>query len=278
MRIARIPASGSAVVSLTFLICAMAGTAAAQWFSIPLPGTPRTPDGKPNLNAGAARTTDGKPDLTGIWQADSPRWNENLAPEGTDAPMLPAAAELYKHRVETLGWNRPMTYCMPHGVPDAMTVAGLPFKILQMPGVTVVLFEEFHMYRQIHTDGRKLPVNPEPAWYGYSIGRWEGDTLVAETAGYREGSWLDNSGHPHSDALRTTERFRRVNFGHLEVDVTIDDPKTYSRQWTSDKMRFTLQPDTELLEHFCENNKDLPVLERVYGAQEQERSSKSGKK
>ncbi|HEV2200689.1 MAG TPA: hypothetical protein VGR73_12780 [Bryobacteraceae bacterium] len=277
MRIARIPAGGSAVVALTFLICAMAGTASAQWFSIPISGTPRTPDGKPNLNAAVPRTADGKPDLTGIWQADSPRWNENLAPQGTDAPLLPAAAELYKHRVETLGWNRPMTYCMPHGVPDAMTVAGLPFKILQMPGVTVVLFEEFHMYRQIHTDGRKLPVNPEPAWYGYSIGRWEGDTLVAETAGYREGSWLDNGGHPHSDALRTAERFRRVNFGHLEVDVTIDDPKTYSRPWTSDTMHFTLQPDTELLEHFCENNKDLPVLERVYGAQERDRSSKSGK-
>jgi hypothetical protein len=278
MKIARISARGNAAV-LALLICAMAGTAAAQWLRVPLPGTPRTPDGKPNLNAAAPRTADGKPDLSGIWQADSPRWNENLAPEGTDAPLLPAAAEIYKHRVATQGWNRPMTYCMPHGVPDAMTVAGLPFKILQMPGETVVLFEEFHMYRQIHTDGRKLPVNPEPAWYGYSIGRWEGDTFVAETAGYRgEGSWLDNGGHPHSDALHTTERFRRVNFGHLEVGVTIDDPKMYSRQWTSDTLRFTLQPDTELLEHFCENNKDLSVLERVYGAQERARSSKSGKK
>jgi hypothetical protein len=278
MRIARIPASGSAVVALTFLICATAGTAAAQWFSIPLPGTPRTPDGKPNLNAALPHAADGKPDLSGIWQADSGVWNENLALEGTNAPMLPAAAEVYKHRVETFGWNRPMTYCMPHGVPDAMTVPGLPFKILQMPGVTVLLFEEFHMYRQIHTDGRKLPVDPEPAWYGFSIGRWEGDTFVAETAGFREGSWLDNSGHPHSDALRTTERFRRVNFGHMELDVTIDDPKDYSRPWNSAKMHFTLQPDTELLEHFCENNRDLPVLERVYGAQEQDRSSKSGKK
>jgi hypothetical protein len=255
----------------------MAGTAAAQWLSIPLPGTPRTPGGKPNLNAATPRTAEGQPDLSGIWRADSPRWNENLAPEGTDAPMLPAAAELYKHRVATQGWNRPETYCMPHGVPDAMTVGGLPFKILQMPGVTVLLFEEFHKYRQIHTDGRQLPVNPDPAWYGYSIGRWEGDTLVVETAGFKEGSWLDNSGHPHTDALRTIERFRRVNFGHMEVDVTIDDRKAYSRPWKSDTMRFTLLPDTELLEHLCENNRDLPILERYWRAQEQATSSTSGK-
>ena len=277
MRIARITASCGGVVPLAFLICAMAGTAAAQWLSIPLPGTPRTPDGKPNLNAPTPRTADGKPDLSGIWRADSPRWNENLLPANTAAPMLPWAAELYKHRVETFGWNRPEAYCMPHGVPDAMTVGGLPFKILQMPGVTVLLFEEFHKYRQIHSDGRKLPVDPEPAWYGFSIGRWEGDTFVVETAGFREGTWLDNSGHPHSDALRTTERFRRVDFGHMQVDVIIDDAKTYSRPWKSDTMRFTLQPDTELLEHLCENNRDLPVLERIYGEQERARSSKSGK-
>jgi len=254
------------------LVVVLAGSAPAQWFSLPLPGTPRTANGKPNLNAPAQRTADGKPDLSGIWSADSPRWNENLAPEGTDAPMLPAAAELYKHRVETMGWNRPETYCMPHGVPDAMTVQMLPFKILQMPGEVVLLFEEFHKYRQIHTDGRQLPVNPEPAWYGFSIGRWEGDTLVVETAGFREGSWLDNSGHPHSDALRTTERFRRLNFGHMEVDVTIEDPKVYSRPWKSDTMRFSLQADTELLEHLCENNRDLPVLERYWSAQEAARS------
>jgi len=277
MRIAQIRGGGSAVAAVTFLICAMAGTASAQWFKTPLPGTPRTPDGKPNLNAATPRTADRKPDLSGIWSADSPRWNENLAPEGTAAPMLPAAAELYKHRVETDGWNRPETYCMPHGVPDAMTVVMLPFKILQTPGVTVLMFEEFHKYRQIHTDGRKLPVNPDPAWYGYSIGRWEGDTFVVETAGYREGSWLDNSGHPHSDALRTTERFRRVNFGHMEVDVTIDDAKVYSRPWKSATMHFTLQPDTELLEHLCENNRDLPVLERYWSEREKAPSSKSGK-
>lgn len=266
------------VAALTGLMCAMAGGAAAQWLSIPLPGTPRTADGKANLNAVTPRTTAGQPDLSGIWRADSMRWNDNLAPEGSDAPMLPWAAELYKHRVDTHGYERPMTYCMPHGVPDAMTVAALPFKVLQTSGVTVLLFEEFHKYRQIHTDGRQLPVDPDPAWYGYSIGRWDRDTFVVETAGFKEGSWLDNNGHPHTDALHTTERFRRVNFGHMEVVVTIDDPKAYSRVWTSDTLRFTLQPDTELLEHLCENNRDLPILQDYWRSQEQAPSSTSEKK
>src|SRR5215467_7354944 len=119
MTIGRMITNGSLIVGLAFLMCAIADRAAAQWLSIPLPGTPRTSDGKPNLNAPAPRAADGKPDLSGIWRADNMRWNENLAPEGTDALMLPWAAELYKHRVETSGWDRPETYCMPHGVPDA---------------------------------------------------------------------------------------------------------------------------------------------------------------
>src|SRR5262245_49601119 len=163
-------------LSALIVLLGISVPAAAQWLSLPLPGTPRTPDGKPNLKAAAPRTPDGKPDLSGIWRADNARYNENLLASGTDAPMLPWAAELYKHRVDTFGYDRPMTFCMPHGVPDAMTVVGLPFKVLQMPGVTVVLYEEFHKYRQIHTDGRQLPVDPEPAWYGYSIGRWDADT------------------------------------------------------------------------------------------------------
>lgn len=260
MRMARVTAWRVGVLAFA-LVCVTAGTAVAQWISLPLPGTPRTNDGKANLNAPAPRTADGKPDLSGIWRADTPRYNENLLPVGTEAPMLPEAAALYKHRVETMGFDRPMTRCMPHGVPDAMTVPGLPFKILQTAGVTVVLFEEFHKYRQIHTDGRMLPVDPDPAWYGYSVGRWEGDTFVVETAGFKEGSWLDNSGHPHTEALRLTERYRRPTFGRLELVVTVDDPKAYSRPWTSDTLRFNLQPDTELLEHLCENNKDLEHLQ-----------------
>lgn len=117
-----------------------------------------------------------------------------------------------------------------------------------------------HEYRQIHTDGRPLPVDPNPTWYGYSVGRWEGETFVVDTAGFKEGTWLDNQGHPHTDALRTTERFRRINFGSMALDVTIDDPKAYSRPWTSVTIPLFLQPDTELLEHLCENNRDAARL------------------
>src|SRR5262245_59486856 len=229
------------VLSAAIVLLGTSATAVAQWLSLPLPGTPRTSDGKANMNAAAPRAANGTPDLSGIWKADSMRWNDNLLPEGTAAPMLPWAADVYKHRVETHGYERPMTYCMPHGVPDAMTVAGLPFKIIQTPGETIVLFEEFHKYRQIHTDGRQLPVDPDPAWYGYSIGRWEGDTFVVDTSGFKEGSWLDNNGHPHTEALKTTERFHRTNFGHLELEVTVDDSKAYTRPWKSDALRFTLQ-------------------------------------
>jgi hypothetical protein len=276
MRICQKSAWSGAMLALA-ITCSMGRTAAAQWLSLPLPGTPRTADGKPNLNAPTPHAADGKPDLSGIWRADDARWNENLLPQGTDAPMLPWAADIYKHRVETHGYERPMTYCMPHGVPDAMTVAALPFKILQMPGTTVVLFEEFHKYRQVHTDGRPLPVDPDPAWYGYSIGRWDGDAFVVDTAGFKEGSWLDNNGHPHTEALRTTERFRRISFGHMELEVTVDDAKAYVRPWKSDTLRFTLQPDTELLEHLCENNRDLANLQRFWGGREQAAPATTGR-
>ena len=251
------------------MLCLTAGTATAQWISLPIPGTPRTPDGKPNLTAPTPRAKDGHPDLSGVWHADGMRYNDNLLPVGTQAPMLPWAAAEYKRRVETMGYDRPMTRCMPHGVPDAMTVAGLPFKIIQTPGVLVVLFEEFHTYRQIFTDGRTLPIDPDPAWYGYSVGRWDGDTFVVDSAGFKEGSWLDNSGHPHTEALRLTERFRRINFGRMDLEVTVDDPKAYSRPWKSDTIHLLQQPDAELLEHLCENNRDAGALKEYWEKQQQ---------
>jgi hypothetical protein len=264
MRIYEISAWRRGMVALA-LVCATGGTAFAQWFELPLPGTPRTPDGKPNLTAPAPRTADGKPDHSGIWKLDTSRHNPNynLLAKGVEAPMLPWAAELYKRRLATHGYDRPMTVCLPHGVPDGLT-SPYGFKLLQTPVVTVHLYEEFTKYRQIHTDGRALPVDPNPQYYGYSIGRWEDNELVVETAGFKEGSWLDNDGHPHTEALRTTERFRRVNFGSMEVDVTIDDPKAYSRPWKAETMRLALQPDTEMLEHLCENNRDLERLQRIW--------------
>jgi hypothetical protein len=240
------------------IILVMAGAARAQWLSLPLPGTPRTPDGKPNLMAPAPKTTDGKPDLSGIWHAEDNV--ENIAAQGVDVPMLPSAAALYKQRQDTLGQDKPQLHCLPHGVPDAMLVANLPFKFIQTPRETVILYEEFNEYRQIFTDGRKLPEDPNPAWYGYSVAKWEGDTFVVDVAGFKEGTWLDNAGHPHTEALHITERYRRPNFGNLELEVTIDDPQAYSKPWKSRMIHFKLFPDTELLEHLCENEKDSQHL------------------
>src|SRR5262249_38805251 len=136
-----------------------------------------------------------------------------------------------------------------------------PYKILQTPGVIAFLPEGFYgpaVHRQVLMDGRRLPENPNPTWQGYSVGHWEGDTLVVESAGFNDQTWLDGGGHPHTDALRTTERFRRKDFGHLELRTTFDDPKAYARSWTI-SLTVDLMPDTELLEYVCnENERDVP--------------------
>jgi hypothetical protein len=123
----------------------------------------------------------------------------------------------------------------------------------------VILFEPFIDYRQIFTDGRKHPVDPQPTWMGYSVGKWEGDTLVVDTTGFNDRTWLDDGGHPHSDALHVTERFRRIDFGHMELGITIDDPKMYTKPWSA-TVPYNLLPDTELIEYVCENEKDLPHM------------------
>lgn len=260
------------------LFCATAGTAAAQWLSIPLPGTPRTADGQPDLAAPAPRLADGTPDHSGIWRLDRSHHNSNanLLAESVDAPMLPWAIEVYERRLETHGYDRPMTVCLPHGVPDGLT-SPYGFKIVQTPEVMIHLYEEFTKFRQIHTDGRQLPVDPNPQYYGYSVGEWEDDTFVVVTDGFKEGSWLDNDGHPHTDALRVTERFRRLNFGRMEVSVTIEDPKAYSRSWTAQTMELALQPDTELLEHLCENDRDLERLRNIWEDEELSEQSTTGR-
>ena len=169
--------------------------------------------------------------------------------------MKPWVAALYKERQANQGRDKPQVRCMPHGIPDAMLI--FPLKIVQTPREIVVLEEEFNQFRQIHTDGRTLPVDPNPAWFGYSVAKWEGDTLLVESNGFsHDGSWLTNDGHPHSDALYLTERFRRTSFGSLERDVTIDDPKAYTKPWKMATMHFRLLPDTELIEHLCDHEAD----------------------
>jgi hypothetical protein len=245
---------------ITYLLAAFAAAsipAFSQWLQLPLPGTPRTKDGKPNLSAPAPRTADGKPDFSGIWEYHL--WSDparaaaaataispppapvtlgvpaappgagglkNLLQNGDQILFQPWAEALYKQRQENNGIGLPSEHCLPHGPPGALMIP-IPFKVLQTPAEVAILFEEFNYYRQIHTDGRSHPQSMNPAWYGY----------------------------PHSQDLHTIERIIRPDFGHLDVLMTIDDPKAYKQPWTI-LMKFDLQPDTELIEHVCDNERD----------------------
>jgi hypothetical protein len=251
----------------------------AQWLNHRTPGIPRTPDGKPNLSARTPRAADGKPNLSGLWQTDAapPELSDRLIPGVTngageeplsqyfinilfdfkpdEAPMRPEAAASFLQRSKAFSNESPLSHCLPEGMP-LVEMAPAPYKIIQARGLTVMLYERDTTFRQVYTDGRKLPDDPQPSWLGYSVGKWDGDWLVVETAGFNDRGWLDARGHTHSEALHLTERFHRLDFGHMEVRLTIDDPKTYTRPFTVQLMQ-RLQADSDLLESFCaENEKD----------------------
>jgi hypothetical protein len=242
------------------LVLALAAPLAAQWIDYPKPVIPRLPDGRPNLTAPAPRTPDGKPDLSGIWET-SPGYTGNIARDlkNGEVQFQPWAETLYKHRVETMSREDPQARCVLSGVPRE-NVVPYPFKIFNTNGEIVILYEALHSYRQIFMDGRPLPKNPNPTWMGYSVGHWDGDTLVIESSGFVDNNWLDNNGHPGTEALRLTERFRRRDFGHIDAAITVDDPKAYKKPWTVN-LKFNLNPDTELIEYVCdENEKDVNHL------------------
>lgn len=247
----------------------------AQWLNYPTPGTPLTRDGKPNLSAKAPRTYKGKPDLSGVWQIEPPAPGELerifagavvKQAEGDDprifskyffslladykpeeAPIRPEAAALSLKRRATM--DTPTSHCLPLGLP-AIELLAFPFKIFQTPDAIAIFYEANGVFRQIHLDGRKIPVDPVPAWMGYSTGRWEGDSLVVNTSGFNDKAWMDNMGHPRSQALQLQERFHRRDFGHLDVEATIDDPKVFTKPIT---IKFTelLIPNSDVLEMFC---------------------------
>jgi hypothetical protein len=236
----------------------------AQWFNYPTPGVPRNPDGSPNLTAPAPRASDGKPDLSGMWaplrrtplneslegqqNATGPFWDfGSVVPGGL--PYQPWARELYNQRKADHSKDNPDVKCMPLGILQMNTH---PFqrRFIQTPGYLAILHERDLEYRQIFTDGRPLPQDPQPAWNGYSTGKWVGDALVVETTGFREGLWADYNGSPITGAARIIERFSRPNFGSLELEMTVDDPKAYTKPWTV-KLGLALQVDTDLLEYVC---------------------------
>jgi len=273
--------------STLLLITAVPASLFAQWAPYPTPGVPRTADGKPNLTAPAPKTADGKPDLTGIWENDrtvggtvaarqsakppgsnddlltlarrSPFWN--LGSQFKDGlPFTPWGAEVHRQRNESNSKDNPDAHCLPMGMMQ-FHYHGQPRKMIQTPQVIVILYEANAGIRQIFTDGRPLPSkDADPWWYGYSVGHWEGDTLVVQSSGFRDMGWLDVEGSPLTSEAKITERYRRPDFGHLQIEVTIDDPKAYTKPWTVNVHQH-IMADTELIEFVCqENEKDAPHL------------------
>jgi len=251
-------------------ILAFAAPCWAQWIHYPTPGVPRLPDGRPNLAAPAPRTPDGKPDLSGVWA-----WEDNrpCPPEGcpdqkigqefinlgwslkNGLPYQPWAAELVRRRRADNSKDDPQSHCLPRGGVRMLT-DGLLKKFIQLPGLLVILSERNTSYRQIFTDGRPLPADPNPSWNGYSSGKWEGAALVIHTSGFREDSWLDAGGSPLTEAAKVTENFSRPDFGHLKIEITVDDPKAYTAPWTI-TLNQPIVVDTELLDYIClENERD----------------------
>jgi len=262
----------AAVLAILFAVASI--SIDAQWIRYPTAGVPRARDGKPNLDAPPPRLPNGKPDFSGVWSNDGygVPGQEGTGPtpktvffditngmKGAAPPYQPWAAELYERRKADLAKDNPDARCLPIGALQ-MLAHPLPKKILHSASLLVLLHERNMEFRQIFTDGRTHPADPNPSWYGYSTGRWDGDTLVVDTIGFRDGLWADFYGSPLTDRARMTERIRRPRFGALEIAVTIDDPKAYTKPWTV-SVNQHLALDTELLEYAClENERDVPKL------------------
>ncbi len=269
--IRRIAVTAGAAATLAMI----ATPARAQWLHYPTAGVPKTASGSPDLTAPAPRAADGKPDLSGLWGNLCQVGKETVlcAPEVAvpqqfgdigravkgGLPYQPWAADIVKTRRADNGKDDPTTHCLPGGVAKLHTSALLR-KIIQTPGLVVFLTERNASYRQIFTDGRPLEEDPNPSWNGYSTGHWDGDTLVVETKGFEDGQWLDRSGSPLTSAAKMTERFHRVNYGTLEIDLTVDDPKAYTKPWTI-HLSQAIVLNTELLDYIClENERDASHL------------------
>lgn len=237
------------------LFCAACSTLPAQWLKIKTPGIPRLADGKPDLKAPAPRAPDRKPDLSGLWGAEDNTYALDITADLKPGEVRPWAAEVHKKRLDSLDRDTPATHCLPGGPTEILG----QYRIIQSPNVIGILYAS-GSYRQIFTDGRELPKDPNPTWWGYSVGHWDGDTLVVESSGFNDRTWLDFGGHPHTEDLRVTERFRRPDFGHIQFQMTLDDPKTFAKP-VPIALSVNLVPDTEMLEYVCnENERDSAHL------------------
>jgi hypothetical protein len=272
--------------AIAVLCTAAVATAHAQWLNYPAAGIPRTKDGKPNLAAPVPRAANGKPDLSGVWTTDAtprqemdrlfpdinalavPGDDPNTFPKyflnvfsdykNEDVPIRPEALQVFLARAKSLGKDNPTSHCLPAGIPMG-DLLPIPRRFVHLPNLMVILYEGINPQRMIYLDGRKH-ILEQPAWQGYSVGRWEGDTLVVDTRGFNDRTWLDAFGHPHTEALHIVERFTRRDFGHMEVQMTFEDPGAYTKPFS---IRFTqtLTPDTDVIELVCgENEKDRQHL------------------
>jgi hypothetical protein len=276
--------SGALLLAILALI-GMPSLSFGQWLKYPTDGVPKNADGTPNRNAPTPRLPTGKPDFSGLWHATAPgrcgsaagqfiecgveiggsplggNLGRNL-PEGL--PYLPHAAKLAKERRADDSRDDPHVRCLPDNPPRAWTLPHLT-KIMQTPKQLALLYEVNAMYRQIFTDGRPFPEDPVPTWNGYSVGTWEGDTLVVRTQGFRDDLWIDTGGSPMSDVAKMTERITRPNYGTLDIELTIDDPKNYTKPFTV-KLSQHIELDTELVDEFClENEKSYERMQRSRG-------------
>jgi hypothetical protein len=251
----------SPIAAMIALLGAPLTLEAQWWLDVPTGSMPRTADGEVDLTAPAPKRADGHPDLTGIWSAVR-TYSRDLGSQlvSGEIPYQPWARELAAARADgSQSVLDPPAACLPQGVPR-LGGAPAPWKLVQTDDLIVLVYEAFNLWRQVFLDGRRLSTDVQPAWLGYSIGHWDDDTLVVETRGFNGKAWLDQVGNPSTEQLRTIERIRRIDYGHLEREVTIDDPGAYTRPWTV-KQQFMLLPETELLEFICnENNQDLQHL------------------
>jgi hypothetical protein len=266
------------------IILATSAVGVAQWVRYPTAGIPRKADGTPDLNAPAPKLADGKPDLSGIWRGNPRRCvgkDGQATPCGVEIggsplggnlgrdlpgglPYQPWAAETAQKRRADLSRDDPHVRCMPDNPPRTWTLPHLT-KLIHTPKLLVLLYEVNAQYRQIFLDGRPFPEDPTPGWQGYSVGHWDGDTLVIETRGFRDELWADTGGSPMSDAAKMTERLHRTNFGTMELEITIDDPKVYTKPFTVKQTEY-LEPDTEMIDEFCvENEKSYERMQRTRG-------------
>jgi hypothetical protein len=248
-------------IALAAALCLLPVSAFAQWLDFRTPGIPRTADGKPNLTAPAPRTADGKPDLSGMWQAQLNPYRFDVIQDLKDEAIFrPAAEAVFQARVKDFRRDDPVTNCLPAGPSEMLSAT---YRIIQTPGIVALLYESgTGRYRQIYMDGRKLNEDPLPAWLGYSVGRWEGDTLIVESTGFNDRSWLDRAGHPHSEKLRVTERFHRVDFGHMQFQITYDDPETLTKPLTL-SLIVNYAADTDMLENVCNEGGNVDRIHLV---------------